>query len=233
VLLRHGINLKTRIFTWAISTAGTLALLYSIYRQYLEPVRLDWMLVLIFTVLLSWRAEVWIPGVRSKITLTDTFIYIGALMLGPWAATVLASIDGLAKSPRGATQKRAATVGINMAAMNLAVLGATFVAFKFFGRLDRLVYESHQIDKLALALGVIALTNYLINTVIVAVYMALYRRRGVIKTWRENYLWTSPAFFIGAVAAGLISKAITVFGFYSFVISLPVMLLTYGGRRII
>jgi diguanylate cyclase (GGDEF)-like protein/putative nucleotidyltransferase with HDIG domain len=227
VLLRQGINLKTRIFTWSVSTAGALALVYSIYRLYFEPLRLDWMLLLIFTVLLSWRAEVWIPGVRSKITLTDTFIYIGALMLGPWAATVLASIDGLAKSPRGATQKRAATVGINLAAMNLAVLGATFVAFKFFGHLDRLVYEGHQLDKLALALGVIALINYLINTVIVAVYMALWRRRGVIKTWRENYLWTSPAFFIGAVAAGVISKAITIFGFYSFVISLPVMLLTY------
>jgi diguanylate cyclase (GGDEF)-like protein/putative nucleotidyltransferase with HDIG domain len=227
VPLQQGISLKTRIFTWLVSTAGTLALLYSIYRLYLEPVRLDWMMLLIFTVLLSWRAEVWIPGVRSKITLTDTFIYIGALLLGPWAATVLASIDGLAKSPRGATQKRAATVGINLAAMNLAVLGATFIAFKFFGSLDRLVYQSHQLDKLALALGVIALINYLINTVIVAIFIGFYRRRAVMKTWRENYLWTSPAFFIGAVAAGVISKAITIFGFYSFLLSLPMMVLTY------
>src|SRR5687768_8061201 len=69
-------NFKTKLFTVTVSVIGTLALLYSIYHLSLAPVRLDWMLVLAFTMLLSWRAEVWIPGVRSKITLTDIFICI-------------------------------------------------------------------------------------------------------------------------------------------------------------
>jgi len=73
-------NWKTRLFTAIISVAGTLVLVYSLYRLCLEPVRLDWMLVLASTMLLSWRAEVWIPGVRSKITLSDTFICIGILI---------------------------------------------------------------------------------------------------------------------------------------------------------
>ena len=220
-------NLKTKLFTATVSVTGTFALVYSLYRLRLEPVRLDWMLVLAFTMLLSWRAEVWIPGVRSKITLSDTFICIAILMLGPWAATVLASIDGLARSPRGGKTNLASTAFINMSSMNLAVLSASLLAVRLFGPLDHLLYSEDQLDQLTLAIGVITLTNYLINSSIAAIAIALFNGQKIIKTWTENYLWASPAFFIGAVAAGVICKAITILGFYSFVMSLPILLLTY------
>lgn len=229
--MRQATNLKTRLFTVILSVAGTFALVYSIHRLRLEPIRLDWMLVLAFTMLLSWRAEVWIPGVRSKITLSDTFICIAILMLGPWAAAVLASIDGLARSPRGNKTNLGSTALINMGAMNIAVLSASLLAVRLFGPLDRLLYSNDRLDQLTLAIGVITLTNYLINSSIAATAVAVFRGRNVIKTWTENYLWASPAFFIGAVAGGAICKVITVFGFYSFVISLPILLLTYIAYR--
>lgn len=229
--MRQAANLKIKLFTVIVSVAGTFALVYSIYRLRLEPMRLDWMLVLAFTMLLSWRAEVWIPGVRSKITLSDTFVCIAILMLGPWAAAVLASIDGLARSPRGNKKNLGSTALINMGAMNIAVLSASLLAVRLFGPLDRLVYSHDRLDQLTLAIGVITLTNYLINSSIAATAVGLFRGRNVIKTWTENYLWASPAFFIGAVAGGAICKVITVFGFYSFVISLPILLLTYIAYR--
>ncbi|MEK6324794.1 MAG: HD domain-containing phosphohydrolase [Acidobacteriota bacterium] len=224
-------NLKTKLFTVSVSVTGTLALFYSIYRLCLEPVRLDWMLVLAFTMLLSWRAEVWIPGVRSKITLSDTFICIAILMLGPWAAAVLASIDGLARSPRGNKTNLGSTALINMGSMNIAVLSASLLAVNLFGPLDQLLYSHDRLDQLTLAIGVIALTNYLTNSSIAAIAIALFSGRKVINTWTDNYLWASPAFYIGAVAAGVICKAITIFGFYSFVMSLPILLLTYIAYR--
>lgn len=220
-------NLKARLFTATVSVAGSLALVYSLYRLSLESVRLDWMLVLAFTMLLSWRAEVWIPGVRSKITLSDTFICIAILMLGPWAATVLASIDGLARSPRGSKTNRASTAFINMSSMNIAVLSASLLAVRLFGPLDRLLYSGDRLNRLTMALAVITLANFLINSSIDAIAIALFRGHKIIKTWTESYLWVAPAFFIGALAAGIISKAITVLGFYSFVMSLPILLLTY------
>jgi diguanylate cyclase (GGDEF)-like protein/putative nucleotidyltransferase with HDIG domain len=231
VNVRQAINLKANLFTLVISSAGISALVYSICRLYQEPARLDWMLVLAFTLLLSWRAEIWIPGVRSKITLSDTFVCIAILMLGPWAAAVLASIDGLARSRRGSKKNLGATALINMSAMNISVLSASLFAISLFGPLDRLLYEPYRLDQLVLAIGAITLTNYLINSSLAATAVALFRGRNVIRTWTENYLWTSPAFFIGAVAAGVIGKAITIFGFYSFVMSFPILLLTYIAYR--
>jgi diguanylate cyclase (GGDEF)-like protein/putative nucleotidyltransferase with HDIG domain len=214
-----------RLFTWSVSAAGIAGLGYSVYRLVLEPVASGPMICLVLMVLLTWRAEVSIPGVRSKVSLTDAFIYLGALLLGPWAAAILATLDALAKSPRGA--KRAATVGINIAAMNLAILSGSLLATQLFGPLDRLVYRSDRPHHFALALGLVALVNYLVNTAIVATSVALTRRRNILKTWTESYIWTSSAFFIGMVAAGFIAKGITLFGFYSFVVALPILALTY------
>lgn len=223
-------SLQAKLFTSIVSAAGAVTLGYSIYRVIDEPVHLDWMFLLLLVLVMTLRADVAIPGTKSRITLTDTFIYIGALLLGPWAAAILASVDGLARSPRNAKRK-IATVGINIAAMNLAALGASLLAISLFGPLDRLVYDHSLLDRFALALAVIALASYLINTTIVAVAVALWRGYSAKKLWVENYLWTSGAFFTGMLAAGLISKAITVFGFYAFVISIPILLLTYITYR--
>ena len=218
---------RAKLFTSVVALAGAAALAYALYRLYLEPVRLDWMMLLVLCTLLTWRAEVCIPGVSGKITLTDTFIFITVLMLSPWAAVVLASIDGLARSPRNSRRMRYATAAVNMSAMNLAVLASSVVAIEMFGPLSELVYDASRLDRFAMALGVIALINYLINTMVVAACFSLWRGRPIIRTWVDNFVWTSTAFFVGMLAAGLISKAITVFGFYSFIISLPILLLTY------
>src|SRR6185503_14168886 len=231
VNVKQAVQLKAKLFAAIVSLVGCGALVYSMFRLHLNPVRLDWMLVLAVTMLLCWRAEVWIPGVRSKITLTDVFVCIAILMLGPRAAAALASIEGLARSARGNTRSVAATALVNMGAMNIAVLSASLLSVRLFGPLDRLLYESGRLHELALAIGVITLTNYLVNSSLAAAVVALARGRKVLKTWTENYLWASPAFFIGGAAAGVICKAITVFGFYSFVISIPILLLTYVAYR--
>lgn len=219
-------SFESKAFNWVVSAAGVLALSYSIYKITVEPVRHNWMFLLLLILLMTLRADISIPGTKSKITLTDTFIYLGAMFLGPWAAAVLASIDGLARSPRSA-KRHVATVGINIAAMNLSVLGASLLAIKLFGSLHDLVYNHGLLNKFVLALAVIALTSYLINTAIIATAIAFRRSKSVTRIWIENYLWTSGAFFTGMLAAGLISKAITIFGFYAFVISIPILLLTY------
>lgn len=221
----------TKLFTLVVSATGLLALAYSMYRLHAEPVRLDWMFLLTFLVLLSWRAEIWVPGVSTKITLTDTLIYIGVLMLGPWAAAILASVDGLARSPRCVKSHQIATVGINVSGMNLAVLVSSLLTIKLFGPLDLLIRDADRLATLPFALAFLALINCIVNTVIVAAAVALWRKENVLKNWAENYLWTSGTFFIGAMAAGVICKAIVVFGFYAVAISLPVILLTYVAYK--
>jgi diguanylate cyclase (GGDEF)-like protein/putative nucleotidyltransferase with HDIG domain len=222
----------TKLFTAVVSLNGAIVFVYSLYRLFHEPVRLDWMVALAVAMLLCWRAEIWIPGIRSKITLTDIFICTAIFMLGPWAATTLASVDGMARSLRGSRKRLVSTALVNMGAMNIAVLTASVTASKLFGPLDRLLHDGNRLDEFAIAIGVITLLNYLINTSIAAAVIALSKNRGLFSTWSENFLWTAPAFFVGSLCAAIVSKAATIFGFYSFVIALPISSLTYVAYRI-
>ena len=223
--MRQGSDLPTKIFLRVISLAGVLALGYSIYKLYRDPVRPDWMMLLILLVLLSSRIDLRLPGVGGKMTLTDTFIYISVLILNPWAATVIGSINGLATSLQNV--RLLLTVGINMASINLAVLGASLLTQSMVGPLDQLVYDDGRLDQFIIALGVLALFIYLINTGVIATALSLQRRRNFFKLWVEHYLWTSVAFFYAMTAAGVICKAITFFGFYSLFISVPMLVFTY------
>lgn len=223
---------KTKLFTAVVSINGAAVFAYSLFRLFREPVRLDWMIALAVAMLLCWRAEIWIPGIRSKITLTDIFVCTAIFMLGPWAATTLASVDGLARSLRGSRKRLVSTALVNMGAMNIAVVSASITAIKLFGPLDSLLHDGNRLNELAIAIGLITLLNYLINSSIAAAVVALSKGRGLFRTWVDNYLWTAPAFFIGSLCAAIVSKAATIFGFYSFVIALPISSLTYVAYRI-
>jgi hypothetical protein len=221
------VSLKAKLFAWSVAIAGAAALAYAVYRLALEPVRLDWLLLLIVMVFVTWQGEVRLPGINSKVTLTDIFIFTGALLLGPWAATTLAAIDGLARSTRGFKKKRPVTFGVNMGAMTLSVLGALLLATSIFGPLPALLRDNQRIYPFIVAAALVALVNYLLNTAIIASCMALWKKRPIFKTWREDYLWTWVAFIVGMIIAVAVSKVITVCGFTSLLITLPVMALTY------
>jgi len=217
-------GLKTRIFNGGISAAGIASLLYSVHKLYLDPVRLDWTLTFAFGILVGWRAKVWIPGLRSRVSLTDTVIYVGALMLSPWAAVILASLDALANNARSSKSVSILNLGANMSAMNLAILAAAWISTAVFGPLPVLVNDGHN---LALALGMIGGLNYLFNTALRSISLAFTKRTSVKKVWMDQFLWTAPTFLIAALSAGIIARAIAYFGFYSFAVSVPVLVFTY------
>ncbi len=48
-----------------------------------------------------------------------------------------------------------------------------------------------------------ATTYFVVNTVMIATAIALSTRQSLVKVWNENFLWSAPSYFVGAVAAAL------------------------------
>jgi len=92
------IDLRSKIFTLIVSTAGCGVLGYSIYRLGQEPLRLDWFLALAFMVLASWRAEIWIPGVRSKISWIQ--VETGSAITWKYPSCILQGDESVGSSTR-------------------------------------------------------------------------------------------------------------------------------------
>ncbi|HXG63992.1 MAG TPA: diguanylate cyclase [Blastocatellia bacterium] len=218
--------LLAKRFHWAVSAAAAAALVYSIHRLQLNDIRFDWMAALTIILLFTWRADLWAPTERSRSFLTNTLVFISMLVLGSWAATVLASVGGLARYT--GRDESAATLGRDAAALNLAALGAATLTAATFGPLDQLVSAGNRLEELAIAMALASVVYYLINAGIEVAGRALQRGGGLAKMWAEDYLWRFTAVCGAALAAGLMSKAIVSFGFYVFVVVLLALLTAYG-----
>jgi signal transduction histidine kinase/ActR/RegA family two-component response regulator len=70
-----------------------------------------------------------------------------------------------------------------------------------------------------------ALVQYIANTVLIAIEKASKIKESVWNTWRTYYLWTSVTYFAGASAAGITAILIATYGFYAVVATAPIILI--------
>ena len=56
-----------------------------------------------------------------------------------------------------------------------------------------------------------AVTYFLVNTALIATAIALSTRQKIVQVWNENFLWSAPSYFVGALAAGGVALVTTVF----------------------
>jgi signal transduction histidine kinase len=117
--------------------------------------------------------------------------------------------------------------------MACATLLTTIVLTTAFGPVTELSRAGFSGSSLA-ALGVMALVQYFSNTGMVALAAALRMERPIVQTWSKHYLWTSITYVGGASAAAISAHLINAMGFYSVIVTIPivaVIFLTYRTYR--
>ena len=84
-----------QVYMWSLVTAGAAITLVSIY--YLPYDKLDARFVfLCLMVIASSMIAVRIPRVSGRITVADTFVFLGMLVYGGTAAILLSALEGIA-----------------------------------------------------------------------------------------------------------------------------------------
>src|SRR6185295_5659139 len=84
---------------------------------------------------------------------------------------------------------------------------------------------------LIIALCVMAMSQYALNSGLIAVGLALKTNRQLWQSWRKTFLWTSLTYIIGAFGAALIGKLSQSLGFYAFVATVPIIVIVYLTYR--
>src|SRR5258708_19900021 len=69
-----------------------------------------------------------------------------------------------------------------------------------------------RLDHLLGALGLLAMVQYFINGLTISTIHALRSRRPILKSWRDDYLWTWWSFLGAAIATAVIYSAVTHLG---------------------
>ena len=163
-----------------------------------------------------------IPRVSGRITVADTFIFLGMLMYGGAAAILLSALEGVAVTV--VISKKPWIFLLNSAILATSTFFTTAVLHLLFGPPASLTAHGFS-PTFFYAICVMGFGQYIANTTLIAIEKASRINESIWHTWRTYYLWTSITYFAGASAAGIIAILIYQHGFFAVVTTAPIILI--------
>jgi signal transduction histidine kinase/ActR/RegA family two-component response regulator len=223
----------TRPYMWAILLAGAAVSLYSITRLPLGQLDLRFLILAVITISISSRLTVQIPRISGHISVSDTFIFLTMLLYGGEAAVLLAAAEALCSSLR--FSKKAIPISVISILFNSAMMACstylTALALHLcFGNILDVPRGSFSAT-LFIAVCLMALVQYISNSVLAAVHTAFKTDQPIVRTWAQYYLWASITYLAGASAAGVTAKVIDEVGFYAVVVVTPIIAIVFFTYR--
>lgn len=212
------------LFIWVVIAFGSLAGLYAIANVSAPTFTAEYLVLAICTLLFGSRIIVQIPRSKGQISVSDTFILLSMLLFGGEAAILLAGADALISSFRAT--KRKLYIAFNTAVFLLSTSSTVWTLQYFFGPVQNLALENFSADYL-MALTLMGSVQYVVNSGLVAIGVAIRADKPIWKMWRENFLWTSLTYFAGASAAGIIAKMSISLGLFAFIAVVPIIAIIY------
>ena len=224
---------KSRIsdrYMVTVIVAGAVSVSVALLNIDVSRVDIYLLLLGVFTIAVGSRMTVQIPRVKAHISVSDIFIFLALLLYGGEFAIILAAIEAAASSWRFCNRK--VTVFFNAAIMAVST-SFVVVVLKAAG-----LYTAGQTQNVAanrqsfvVALSLIALTQFFVNTSLASIHDALKDRIVLWETWKSKYIWTFFSYFIGAASAGLLVRLAEVTGIGIILATFPVIFFVFLSYR--
>jgi len=216
-----------KVYLYGMIVLGQGTIIFCIYSLLFGSVEYRWLFLASLTALTS-VFTVKIPGIESRISVAETFVFTNLVLFGPAAGALTAALDALTGSLRFRTHVRKLEHTLfNMGAMAFSALVSGCCFFLLLGKEPLFGSSSVDLWEIIFPVCVLALTYYFLNSGSVAAIVALERRTNIYHIWCDSFLWTSPAYLSGASIAGLIAVNTQSFTAPILVLIVPVILVVY------
>lgn len=207
---------------YALALLGTGVSLMCAYGLPVSQLDLRFGILALITILVGSRITIKIPGAHGQISVSDTFIFLAILMAGVEAAVVLAAAEAFSSSIRFTRKPK--VLFFNVGVMALSTFLTASLVYTLFPNLS---LHPGFTPNLIVALCVMALAQYGLNSGLIAVSVALGAGQTVWHSWRTNFLWTSLTYFAGAFGAGIVGRLTEELGVYSLAAVAPIIVIVY------
>lgn len=196
------------VFLSLIATLGAAVVAISIYRIVIDKVSYQW-LVLAYLTILTGAFTIKIPGVNSKLSVADTFVFINMILFGAAAGALTAALDGCLASIRFETpSRRRRATPFNTATMALSAFAAGEVFFRQLGKKPLSLEPSLGLLELVLPIVLSAFVYYLCNSALVACIVALDSGANLFEIWLDGFFKISLLYWASAAAGAPIAFGI-------------------------
>ncbi len=209
---------------WIVIAAGALAVLCSLSHLSLAQLGFKFLFISLIALALASQINLRLPRLSSGVSLSDTFIFLTLLLCGGEAAVALATVETLVTSWR--LSRKGLTRAFNAAVMASSTFLTAWVLHRVFGPVVELARQSFSAE-LILAVCLMALLQYALNSSLVAIAWALRANAPIWGTWKRYYLWTSITYFASASAAALTARLIDQTSLYALLAMAPIIAIVY------
>lgn len=217
-------------FITAVIAIGAIFVVMAVVRLPFERFDVPLLLLGAFTILLGSRVTIQIPRFKSHIAISDTFIFLTLLLYGGEYAVLLAAFEAFCSSWRFCNRKL--TVFFNAATMAISttVVVLLLQALNLYSN-DVLHGRSDLRANFVIALSVIALTQFAVNTSLASIYDSLKSGLQLWETWKTKYIWTFFSYFIGAAGAGIMIQLVDTIGVGIIFATFPIIFFLFLSYR--
>lgn len=220
----------TKLYMRAILIAGAICCAFALLNLPTATLDLYFVLLFAFTALVGSRITVKIPRVKTHIAASDTFVFLALLLYGGETAIILSAVDACFASWRFCRKK--ITVFFNAAAMALSTTAVVGVLHLLnLSDPAHLNSAENNVQKFFIALCVIALTQFLVNTFIATMHDVIKNSLPFWETWKNKYIWAFFSYFIGAAGAGMLVQISDSVGVGVIVATFPVTVFVFLTYR--
>jgi diguanylate cyclase (GGDEF)-like protein len=194
----------------SVISVGAVCLAASIFAMPAEAFSPGYLFIILFCVLIAPRLTLSMPRSKFAISFADALIFLTFLIYGGPAAILLAAVEMLAsclylrsKGFPFSPQMIPANVSIN--AIYTTV---TFLIWQSLPVWTGLHLDHNKTADLISELGILALSQFLISSILAAVFHSLKDGSPFWATWKQDCFSSSMTQIVGAGLAGLIFKLI-------------------------
>ncbi len=217
-----------RLFVGVVLAAGVVTLFVFAPHSIANP--------LLFAVLLACSSlasalKVSLPLASSGSTMSVSYaVDFAALLLLGADQTMLVAAASAWSQCTFRTQSRSAPYRtlFSMASLVLTVKAAGW-AYLLLGGTSGVPFTLLSITK---PLVGAATTYFVFNTLLIATAIGLSTRQGIVRVWNENFLWSAPSYFVGALAAAIAASVIDRGGYWMASLAAAPLYLTYRTYKV-
>jgi len=193
------------IYLYFMECLGPAIIALSCYLLYRQGTGFEWVMLAVLAVL-SGSLTVKIPGINSKVSVADAFIFANIVLYGPAVGAITAILDGLMVPNSSKSAKRKLHYKLfNIGVMALSAFAGGQAFSIIFGRVSPHVGPLPTLSHLFPALIILATVYYLVNTGCVAAIVALEAKKNVYSIWRDRFCWIAINYYAAALISGLLA----------------------------
>ena len=196
----------SRIYFWAMAALGVTVCGFAASELAGGNAAYQWLILAALTIVTG-SFTIKLPGVNSKISLSDTLICINLVLFGPAAGTITAALDGIFGSLRAKTASRRLEFAVfNASSMALSAYLGGLAFVSVVGK--PMLYRDPitPLGSLLPALALLALVYYFANSTFVATIVALDQQLNIFSVWRDKFLFAIVNYIAAASVAGLLAQ---------------------------